>query len=148
MRAVLLFALLSTSLPSNLEDPAAAGGYTLVVSASNPVKSIKRRELARIFLKKVTRWDDGLTVAPVDQSARTTVRSAFTRDVMRTEGLGQLSGVVSYWQQQVYSGTGAPPPIKDGDTEVLAFVAANRGAIGYVSAGTNLEGVRILKLEE
>jgi len=148
MRAVLVLALLSAPPPAMLETRDAASEYTLIVSSSNPVKSIKRRELARIFLRKVTRWEDGSSVSPVDQSARSVVRSAFTRDVMRVEGLGQLSGVVNYWQQQVYSGTGAPPPIKDGDGDVVSFVAANKGAIGYVTAGTNLDGVRVLKLEE
>jgi ABC-type phosphate transport system substrate-binding protein len=119
-----------------------------VVSTSNPITSIKRRELARMFMKKVTRWQDGSSVTPVDQSANSPIRTSFTRDVMRTEGLGQLSSIVAYWQQQIYSGTGSPPEVKDSDADVVAFVAAKRGGVGYVSAAANLNGVKAVKIED
>ena len=52
---------------------AATPGFKVVVASSNPVASIERGELARIFLKNVTRWKDGREIAPVDQSGRSAV---------------------------------------------------------------------------
>lgn len=124
-----------------------APAYKVVVSASNPVTTLTRREAAEIFLKKKTRWEGGGEIAPVDQSATSLVRAAFTRDVLESEGLGRLSAVQTYWQQQIYSGRSAPPVIKVSDAEVVAFVAANRDAIGYVSREVATPGLKTVTVE-
>ena len=67
-------------------------------------------------------------MVPVDQSAGSPVRSAFTRAVLSVEGMGQISAVQNFWLQQVYSGRSTPPPVKATDAEILAFVAANPGS--------------------
>jgi ABC-type phosphate transport system substrate-binding protein len=77
---------------------AAQDGFTIVVARSNPASSLKRQEAARLFLKRTTRWADGSDVTPVDQSARSAVRLAFTRSVLRAEGMSAQSAVESYWQ--------------------------------------------------
>ena len=126
---------------------AAAPEYKVVVSAANPVTTLTRREAAAIFLKKKTRWEGGREIAPVDQSASSLVRAAFTRDVLDSEGLDRLSAVQTFWQQQVYSGRSTPPAIKVSDAEVVAFVAANREAIGYVSADAATPGVKTVTIQ-
>lgn len=127
--------------------PAADAEYKVIVSASSDVASVKKRDLAKIFLRKVSRWNDGKDAQPVDQSFNTRVRAAFTRDVLRAEGLGMISAVENYWTQQVYSGRNSPPPVKASDAEVVKFVAANPGAVGYIRAETRLEGVKALDVQ-
>ena len=122
--------------------------YKVVVAPSNPMTALKRQELAKLFLRKMTRWQDGREVLPVDQWARAPVRAVFTRDVLRVEGLGQLSAVESYWMQQLYSGRGTPPLIKSGDAEVLEFVSQNPGAVGYVTTTADTSGVRVVAVAE
>ena len=126
---------------------ASAPAYKVVVSSSNPVTTLTRREAAAIFLKKKTRWEAGGEIAPVDQSASSLVRAAFTRDVLDTEGLDRLSAVQTFWQQQLYSGRSTPPAIKTSDAEVVAFVAAHRDAIGYVSGEAATTGVKIVTIQ-
>jgi hypothetical protein len=41
-----------------------------------------------------------------------------------------------------------PPPQMKSDREVLDYVKANRGAIGYVSRRAPLKGVKVLKVTE
>jgi hypothetical protein len=86
-------------------------------------------------------------VVPVDQSARTLVRLAFTREVLKLEGLPQISAVENYWQQLLFSGRGAPPAIKASDAEVVAFVTATPGAVGYVATGAEAGGAKVVPLE-
>ena len=123
---------------------AAAPGYKVVVASANPVTAIDRGELAKVFLRNVTRWKDGREIAPVDQSGRSEVRTEFTKDVLEKAGMSRISAVESYWQQQIYSGRGVPPPVKASDAEVVAFVVANPGAIGYVSAAADTTGVKVV----
>ena len=122
--------------------------FQVIVSTENPANSIKKQDLAQFFLKKKSRWSDGREVLPVDQTARSPVRGAFTRSVLAAEGMEHLSEVESFWLQQVYSGRGTPPPIKSSDKDVVAFVQANPGAIGYVSAAATPGSVKVLTITE
>ena len=144
MAALLMSAALGVAgSPAADESP-----YVVIVSANNPASSIKRQELARYFLKKTGRWSDGRGVQPVDQSAGSPVRAAFTHAVLAIEGMGQISAVQNFWLQQVYSGRNTPPPVKATDAEVLAYVAATPGAIGYVGAAPAAGGVKVLTVTE
>lgn len=130
--------VVAISLSPTEEPPEPPAKFQVVTSASSSVTSLSRQELARLFLKKTTRWKDGAEVRAVDQSSRSAVRAAFTREILKSEGLTHLSAVEGYWRQQVFSGRGVPPPIKSSDADVLDFVAKNPGAIGYVSEQTEL----------
>ena len=121
-------------------------GFQVIVSVSNPLTSIERERLARIFIKSETRWENGREIAVVDQSGRSPVRLNFSRDVLKTVGMSRMSAIQSYWQQQLFSGRGSPPPIKATDTEVRDFVAENPSAIGYVAADAELDGVKALTI--
>lgn len=108
--------------------------YVVVVNAANPVTALTRDRANGIFLKRVTRWDDGKPVAPVNLERSSAVREAFSHAVHGKS----VSAIESYWQQQIFSGKDAPPLQRNSDVEVVAFVRANPGAIGYVSAAARL----------
>ncbi len=118
----------------------AAPSMRVVVNEANPVSSLSRDELCDRFLKKVSSWADGTLVLPVDQVEDAPVRDTFTREILRKSS----SAVRAYWQQRIFSGRDIPPPQKDDDAAVLAFVRRNRGAIGYVSAAAPLAGVKVI----
>jgi ABC-type phosphate transport system substrate-binding protein len=122
--------------------------FKVVVSPENEVASLARRDVARMFLKRTTNWPDGSAIVPVDQSSRSAVRVLFTGEVLKVEGLEKMSAVENYWQQQIFSGRGSPPPIKASDEEVVAFVAANPGAIGYVRGTADVSAVKTVALED
>ena len=60
--------------------------------------------------------------------------------------MSRISAIESYWRQQIYSGRGVPPPVKATDADVVAFVAANPGGIGYVSAAADTAGVKVVEI--
>jgi ABC-type phosphate transport system substrate-binding protein len=126
----------------------AEGGFRVIVASGNAVSALRRDELARMFLKKQTRWKDGQEVLPVDQSARSPVRAAFSRSVLAAEGLEKISAVENFWRQQIYSGRGTPPAVKTSDEDVRKFVASTPGAIGYVSQDADLTGVKAVKVQD
>jgi ABC-type phosphate transport system substrate-binding protein len=121
---------------------AAEPGYRLVVNPANPVSGLSRAEAARLFLKKTTTWPNGWSVLVIDQERGAPVRQSFSRDVHQKEA----DAIVSYWQTIVFAGRDVPPPIAKSDAEVIAFVRANPGAAGYVTAGADLSGVKALPL--
>ena len=117
--------------------------YRIVTHPSNSASSLARSEAARIFLKKVVAWPDGRAVVPVDQERTSAVRQAFSREIHQKDP----DAIASYWQTAVFSGREIPPPIGKSDGEVLAFVRANPGAVGYVSAEADLAGVKLLAVK-
>ena len=50
----------------------------------------------------------------------------------------------SYWNQQIFSGKGVPPPEADSPAAAVAYVLANPGAIAYVPADTDPGRTRVI----
>ena len=125
-------------------SPAISGEprYWIIVHPDNPADTLRREEVSRLFLKKMTRWADGRTAAPVDLVESSPARDAFTRDIHKRP----ISAIKKYWQQKVFSGEAAPPPEAASEEDVLAQVRADPHAVGYVSDEAVLRGVKILDL--
>jgi ABC-type phosphate transport system substrate-binding protein len=119
--------------------------YRVVVNEANPTTSLRAADVARIFLKRRRQWNDGQAIQPVDQSVASSVRGAFSREVLDMS----LGEVRDHWMKILLSGRDVPPLVRDGDADVLEFVLAQPGAIGYVSARTALPtGVRPVGVEQ
>lgn len=114
--------------------------FHVIVNPDNATSAIERKFLAEAFLKKVTRWPDDELIRPVDLESSAAARRAFSDDVLKRS----VAAVKSYWQQMVFSGGGVPPLELDNEGDVVKFVLRNRGAVGYVSGGVNLQGAKIV----
>ncbi|RKH13184.1 hypothetical protein D7V97_06345 [Corallococcus sp. CA053C] len=116
--------------------------YKVVVHPSNPVTEVSRSRLSQLFFKKSTQWDSGTTAMPVDLNDSSPVRAAFCDEVLKRS----LPAVRAFWQQRIFSGRDVPPPELPSETEVLAFVRANPGAVGYVAVGTPTPGLKVVAI--
>jgi ABC-type phosphate transport system substrate-binding protein len=135
--ALLLAAALA---PIRAQEP-----LRVIVHAANPVSSVLRSELSDIFLKKVAAWKSGSPVIPVDQTETNDVRKLFCKLVLGRD----VQAVKGYWQQAIFAGKNFPPLEKSNDAEVMAFVAANPNAIGYISPAAVLSGtVKVIRVDE
>jgi ABC-type phosphate transport system substrate-binding protein len=119
---------------------AATPSFRVIVNPSNRQASASRDFLVELFLKKITRFDDGEVVRPVDQRPDSAVRRAFSESVLKRSVLV----VKTYWQQRIFSGRGVPPPELDSDAAVVDYVRKHRGGIGYVSGACELGGTKVL----
>jgi hypothetical protein len=54
--------------------------------------------------------------------------------------------MVAYWQQQIFSGRGVPPLELSTETAVVEYVRAHPGAVGYVSAGADIRGLKVVEV--
>ncbi len=136
-----LLVLLALAVSARVD---AQSSFVVVVHESNPTSSISRDELSKVFLKKITVWRTRQPVVVVDQGDKSAVRAHFTRTVHRRE----ITSVQSYWQQQIFAGRAVPPQVRTSDAEVLAFVAGNPTAVGYVSPAAQLpQGVKVISVQ-
>lgn len=135
--------ILLLGLGSLLSPAAEKQTCKVIVNAASPETTISTERLSSIFLKNVTKWANGTAALPVDQSLTSPARVAFSKDVFDQP----VVAIQAYWQEEIAQGRQGPPPVKASDAEVTAFVAANVGAIGYVSADTILPGnTKVLKV--
>jgi len=120
-----------------------AQDFNLVVHPDNPNDSVSAQDLSSWFLLQVTTWPTGGKITPVDQSDEAVITSAFCEKVHGKS----LSAIKSFWQKKIFSGKGVPPKKVASDEEVINFVKANPGAIGYVSSSASTAGVKVIKLQ-
>jgi ABC-type phosphate transport system substrate-binding protein len=116
--------------------------FKVIVNPKNALGSIDRELLRNAFLKKEAAWGNGETIRPVDLSEKLAVRDQFTHDVLKKTP-AQLK---TYWNQQIFSGKGVPPPEADSVAELIAYVLANPGAVGYVPADADPRGAKVLEV--
>ena len=114
--------------------------FKIIINKSNSNSTLTKVEISKLFLKKITRWKDtNLKVEPADLVDTSPARKKFSNEILDKK----VSSVKAYWQKLIFSGRKVPPPEKKSDNDVLQFVQENSGAIGYVSASTNLSNYSV-----
>ena len=145
-RLVAFCALLGVAALGSAELLRAQGdeSFRVIVNAANPVSTLSKGEASRMFLKRTLSWKHGGQVAPVDLGQNAGARQSFSLTVLGKD----VPTVKGYWQQLIFTGRGVPPIEKSTEAEVVAFVAANPNAIGYVSpaAAAAAKGVKVVTL--
>jgi ABC-type phosphate transport system substrate-binding protein len=141
MRTILTIAFSLAALVG--AAPAGAQQYRVIVNSANPTSALSKEDLARVYLKKMGSWKHGGTVTVVDLGPKSPVRAEFSMAVLGRD----VPTMKNYWQQSLFSGRGVPPIEQPSEAQVVAFVAANQGAIGYVSSDAQLpEGVKTISV--
>jgi ABC-type phosphate transport system substrate-binding protein len=124
---------------------AAAADFVVVVHTGNSQSALPAAEISKLFLHRITLWSSSERVMPVDLTEDSPVRASFSRAIHERS----TAAVKAYWQKMIFSGRDVPPPEKSSAAEVLAYVRANPGAIGYVPAGTALpDGVKAVRVTQ
>ena len=102
----------------------------VIVHPSNE-SALDAKQIQRIFLGKEKKFSNGTAAVPLNQVAND-LRGQFDSSV-----LGRSSTQVSaYWSKLVFTGKGIPPKELPDDAAVVAAVAADAGAIGYVDSAS------------
>ena len=116
-----------------------AADFIVIANASVPATKLTPDELSAIYLLRTSNWQDGTRIVPVNREAGSNARAVFSLRV-----LGQPQAALdAHWNRMNFKGI-TPPLIQDSDKAVLAFVQKVSGAIGYVSASTELKNVKVL----
>ena len=134
--ALVVLGLASSSIAG--ED----GAFVVIVNPQTPVDAVDRDFLRDAYLKKTTEWGDGETIRPIDLTAKYAARERFTEQVVRKTP-AQLR---TYWNQQIFSGKGVPPPEAEAPADVIEYVFANKGAVGYIPADVDAGKAKVIKV--
>jgi len=116
-----------------------AADFIVIANPSVAATTLTAGELSEIYLLRTNAWEDGMRIVPVNREAGSNARSVFSLRILRQ----QQSALNTYWDRMHFKGM-TPPLIQESDKAVLAFVQKVPGAIGYVSASTELKNVKVL----
>jgi hypothetical protein len=109
----------------------AAGSLAQLAVVANPrsgLDRLSREEAINIFLGRYRQLPSGLLAQPVDLPSGLPERAAFYRLLVNKD----LAEINAYWARLVFSGRTAPPRQAGSVEDMLGFVAATPGAVGYL----------------
>src|SRR5215831_16295705 len=102
-----------------------AGEVRIIANPSVKTDSISPEELKSVYLEEKSSLNDGSRVEPV-LSKGGSAHDAFLRQYLgKTEATLQ-----TYYRTLVFTGKGSMPKAGASDSDVVAYVARTRGAIG------------------
>lgn len=110
----------------------------VVVHPSRPDRP-SRADLERIYLRKRRFWDDGSPIVPLNRTAGTAERAAFSHTIFAKDA-AQLE---TYWNEQYFHGV-FPPAVVSSPEAMRRYVATDRNAIGYLWSDEVTETVRVV----
>ena len=134
--------VLLLAVPGAEADGPAA--FKVIVNPGVKGTAIRKDVLAQVFLGRVERWGNGTRITPIDLSAMSSVRGIFSEAV-----LGMPTNAVRrYWEDRLVAGGHRPPMVKTSEEAMIAAVAAEEGAIGYLPEATPIpETVRVILVQ-
>ncbi len=131
---------LSLAFVTLLLSTTAFAEVAVIVNSSNSA-TINESDISRIFLGKIKKYSTGDKITLINLKKGQAARGEFDKKVLNKSA----SQVKAYWSKLMFSGKGKPPKELASDKDVLAFVAANPGAMGYVAQGSVDGSVKVVK---
>lgn len=121
--SVLCLVLLSTS--------AVKAEISVIVHPDNAIAAMDKKAVKKIFLGKSKKFPGGSSAQPIDQSGGTS-KKAFHSTITKKNA----AKLKAYWSRMVFTGKAQPPKEVSDDAAVIAAVAANPKAVGYVDSAS------------
>ena len=110
--------------------PVVLADVSVVVHPKSGIEHLSREDVMYIFLGRYRTLSDGSPAYPVDLPGSDPAKAEFYRLLVGRD----LEQIATYWSRLVFTGQ-TPPPRQAGTVEaMIRFVAANRGAIGYMDS--------------
>jgi ABC-type phosphate transport system substrate-binding protein len=135
-----------TMLPAQAQTPPAAGATTqpqdrgsVVMIAHPSVAAIDTPTAQRLFSGRAVEVA-GVLVVPINAAPGSKARDRFMTQVMAMDD----DKYVAYWTVRKHIGKGTPPREARSAAEMIEFVQATPGALGYVSTADLRPGLNIV----
>lgn len=129
---VILAALACTRVPAHAD-----GGIVVIAHAGVP--GIDSTTLEKIYTGRVIEVN-GVFVTPVNASAGSDAKSRFLHAYLHEDE----DKYTAYWVVRRYIGKGASPREFSSSAEIIKFVNATPGAVGYINEADLQPGINVL----
>ena len=115
----------------------------VIVNPKNPAANLTADQVAALYLGNASAFPDGGAASLADQPESAGIRGTFYE---KATGRSAAQAKAT-WARLTFTGKGTPPKELKSDADVMAFVAADPKAIGYVDSSAVDGSVKaVLKL--
>lgn len=134
--------ILTLALLLTIVMTAQAGSLTVIANKGVSVSSLSRGDVQNIFLGKTVLWPDGKKMNPA------VLKSGAAHESFLNDLLGKNAGQFdTFWKQAVFTGKGRPPKAVGSEAEMVQYVGATDGAVGYINADTAHAEVKVITIK-
>ena len=140
MKPLYLLFTVSFSLVAICATARAEAEVVVVVSSANPVVSLKKSDVANIFLGKTSRFPNGERAVPINQLEGSAERNEF-HNLYTGKSAAQLK---AHWSKMIFTGRGQPPKEVGSLEELKAALANNNEIVTYVEASMVDDGMKVV----
>jgi len=130
-----------------LAMPARAGDVVMVLNARNPTQELAINELKAIYLGQTSFWHGVVPMKVFTRPAKSAATTSFLEEQLQIS----VQKLERTWTAKQLAGQGIAPTELAEASEVVAGVAANPGAIGFLTAeeawGLEPNGVKYVQLD-
>jgi len=137
--AVLIMALVTIGVVGTVS---ATAGTVVVANSAVPADGVSQGDLQQIFLGKQTSWGDGTSIELGVLSG-----GPVADEFLKTYVKKSPSQFQTFWKKAVFSGTGTAPQEFGSGADLVAWVAATPGAIGFAEDGAATDGCKVLAIQ-
>jgi ABC-type phosphate transport system substrate-binding protein len=115
----------------------------VIIGHKNSPDWVTEKDIKQIFLGKKTRWDNGATINFVICNNQTLYEAFLKKYVRRS-----LFQYRNYWKMKVFNGTGRMPLSFKSEADVIAYVSATEGTVGFISSkAADKNKVKIIRVK-
>ncbi len=118
-----------------------AADVTIIANNSVGDASLSKDRIKDIYTGKQSKWSDGSKIHMSAQKKNDT-HKVFTKGFVGKSP----SQFRMFWKKQVFTGKGKAPKAFKSDADIMKYVAETEGAIGYVSSGVAVNGVKTITI--
>lgn len=122
----------------------ASAGPVVIVNSESGVTTMTREDVINVFLGRFRQLPSGLAARPLDLPDGHPERDRFYRLLVDKPP----AEIRAYWARLIFSGRVSPPVPASDEAAVVAEVARDRQAIGYLPAPPRDPRVRVIYLLE
>ncbi len=119
--------------------PVLAGDVVVIVNKSNS-HEVDKAFVTNVFLGKIGAWPDGTSIEAYDHAEDNPLYDKFYAEL-----LGKNPALVKMlWAKNIYTGKRLPLKIATPDALMKKRVSSNKNAIGYISASSLDDTVKVI----
>lgn len=120
----------------------ALAGEILIANSGNGVAKVSKKTLKKMLLGKGKKWKGGEKVV-LGTLAGGTIHEKFIKKFAGKTA----KQFTNYWRKMVFSGKGKMPKSFESEDDLIAFVAENDGALGYIDSATAHDAVKEMPID-
>jgi hypothetical protein len=132
--------LATIALTFGLSMSGASADVVAVVSSKSSITTLSKNQVMELFLGKRTRFPDGSSAVPIDQTEGSVARDEF---YSRFADMSPAQ-VKAYWSKIIFTGRGQPPRAAADGVEAKKLVIANLSAISYIDRSLVDSSLRVV----